>query len=790
MSGLAALDRKLLRTLRKLWAQEAAIAAVLACGVAIFLMAAGLSRALDDTREAYYDRQGFADVFAAARRAPLPLEAEIAALPGVTAVQTRVTGQVILQIPGRVETAVGRVLSLPEAGPPRLNRPLLVSGRWPEPGRAGEVVVNAAFAEANGFRPGDGFRANLNGRQQALTITGTAQSPEFIYTLGPGALMPDDESFGILWMPRRAAEAAFGLQGAFNDVALRLARGGSEEATIAALDRLLAPYGGTGAHGRDQQMSHAFIDAEIAQLKSMALVMPPVFLGITVFLLHMVIGRIIALERGEIGLLKAIGYSKREIGVHYLMLAGLIASAGVLAGWALGWWLARQMAVIYAEFFAFPFLIFSMPPSAYATAGALGLAAALAGAGQSALRAARLPPAVAMAPPAPPNFRRTALDRLLAALRLSQPSMMILRGLMRWPLRAALTGLGLAMAAAVMVAATFFDDALAEIIDLAFYQSNRQHATLVFTEDLPIRVVEEVRALPGVLVAEPMASAPVVLRHGARSKRLALEARPEGAELARVVDRAGHPVALPDHGVMLSERLAEVLALQPGDMVTVEFLTGRREAVRLPVTGLVRQYFGLGAYMEIGALDRLLRRAPAASAVNVTLDPAARDRFEVALTDLPALAGKVMLLDNRRSFEATIAENVTRMTVVYAALGVVITLGVAYNGARVQLSERARELASLRILGFGRGEVAYILMGEIALLAVLAQPVGWAVGAAIAAAMVQGFSSDLYTIPLVLKPATFAVASLVVLGATAAALLVVRRRLDRLDLIAVMKTRE
>lgn len=790
MSVLRALDRKLLRDLRRLWSQALAIALVLAAGVLGLLMSLGISGALEETQRAYYERNRFAEVFASVRRAPQSLMEEIAAIPGALGVEARVSGEAMLDLPDRAESAVARILSLPESGLPELNLPLLRQGRWPDPGARAEVVVNAAFAEANGFRPGDGFEANLNGVRRHLTIAGTALSPEFIYTIGAGALMPDNRNFGIVWMPQGAAAAAFDLEGAFNDVSLSLAPGTRTEAVIDRLDRLLAPYGGTGAYDRSEQLSHSFVESEIRQLRALAVVLPPVFLGIAAFLVNMVVGRIVALERSEIGLLKALGYTNTAICLHYLVLAGLVAVGGIVIGWAGGTWAARAMTGVYARFYDFPYLIFRLPAADYALAAVLGLAAALTGAIRSALAAARLPPATAMAPPAPPRFRRSPIDRALAAARMSQPAMMVIRSVLRWPLRSGLSALGFALAVALLVATRFMPDALDRIIDTAFYRANRQDVVLTFTDELPLSALASVAELPGVLRAEGQLAVVAELRNGPRHKRIGVEGRPPGTDLSRIIDAEGRATTVPEEGLLLSDRLAEQLDVAPGDRLEVEFLGRHPVVTRIPVAGTVTQYLGLGAYMDLEALNRLFDQAPRISSVNLSLDSAARPAFHAALKDLPRLAGRAMMDENRREFMETIHENVGISTTVYAALAVLITFGVAYNGARVQLSERARELASLRILGFGRAEVSLVLVGETLLLALAAQPLGWALGWGFAWLISESFTSDLYAIPLTLRAASFAYSSLVVLGAAVVSVLVVRRRVDRLDLVAVMKARE
>lgn len=787
---MRALDLKLLRDFRRLWAQALAIALVLGCGVAIFLTSFGMYRALDATRDAYYERNRFADVFAQARRAPLSLMREIEALPGVLGAEARVQGNVILDIPGRAETAMGRVISLPATGLPRLNVPILRSGRLPDPEAKDEIAVNEPFARANGFVEGDVISANLDGQKRRLTITGTFLSPEFIYTLGPGALMPDNEGFGLLWMPQNAAAAAFDMTGAFNSVSLNLTAGADIQEVMDRLDVLLEPYGGTGAYDRSRQESDAFISAEITQLKSMAMILPPVFFGISAFLVNMVLGRIVALERSEIGLLKAIGYSNGEIALHYILLAGLVAVGGVVLGWLVGGWLAHQLALLYADFFDFPYLIFRLTYDTYAISALIGLATAGAGAAGSAMRAARLDPAVAMAPPTPPRFRRSILDRFIALTKPSQPTVMIIRSISRWPVRSGLTALGLALALAVLVAASFFNDALDEIIDTAFYQSNRQDGMLLFANDMPLATLEDVRALPGVLAVEGQQYMDAMLHHGHLSKHIAIEARAPQPDMSRVIDGNGNPIDAPENGILLSKRLAEQLDAQVGDVIEVAFMAGRRESTEVPVAGIVVQYFGIGAYMDLQALNRLHRQSTRVSVANVLLDDAKIPDLHAQLKETPNLVGMIMLNETRRSFQDTIAKNVVIMNTIYITIAVLITIGVAYNSARIQLSERARELASLRILGFTNAEVSYILVGETMILALLAQPLGWLIGAGLATAMAKSSASDLYSIPLVLKASTFSLASLVVLFAALGAALIVRRRLDRLDLVAVMKTRE
>jgi len=787
---MRSLDKKLVRDIGRLWAQSLAIAAVLATGVMIMVMSFGTQLSLVETRDTFYERNRFADVWSAARRAPLSLVPQIAAIDGVSRVEARISDYAILDIEGLVEPAMGQVLSLPTTTEPLLNVPLLRAGRMPAAGRVGEVMVNETFALANDFGLGDTFQVTLNGQKREVTIVGTALSPEFIYNIGPGALMPDDSRFGILWMAQDVLAAAFNLEGAFNSVSLKLTRGADLEDVKGALELVLKPYGGTGPYGRKEQISNAFLDGELKQLDVMARIVPPIFLVISAFLVNMVLGRLIALEREQIGLLKALGYSDLEVAWHYVKLAMGIGAIGVGLGWGFGLWSGRSMARVYQEFFHFPYLVFVQYPAIYAISALAGMTAAVVGAIGAVQRVVVLRPAVAMSPPAPTRFRKGLLDQVIRIFRPRQTTMMILRAIGRWPLRAALTSLGIATSASVMVASMFMFDAMDELMEVSFVQITRQDAVLAFALERPEIALEDVANLPGVLMAEGGWDLPVRLTHGPRTHTVAVTGLRKENTLSRVFDASSGALVRPEDGLVLSRRLAGHLDARIGDVVQVEFLQMGDQTHRVAVTGVVTQYFGLGAWMEADTLGRLLNRTPRITSANIEIDEAQVRALYEAVKSAPAISGITLLDQVRHSFDETIAENAGMTTTINSLLAAMIAIGVVYNSARIQLSERARELASLRILGFTRGEVSYILLGELAILTLVAIPLGLWIGTGLAAGIVAEFDSDLYSIPLVITRETYLRAVAVVAAAAVVSALIVRRRIDRMDLVAVMKTRE
>lgn len=787
---MSMLDRKLLRDLARMWAQVLAIALVMACGVATIVIAIGAYRSLEETRTAFYERYRFGTVFASATRAPLHLRERIARLPGVSGVELRVVRPVLLDMPGMVEPATGIAVSVPDRGEPAVNRLYLRSGRLPEPGRSGEVAVTEPFAQAHRMEPGSTFTALMNGRRQVLTVTGIVLSPEYVYAIGPGDMMPDPRRFGVFFMSRAALAGLFDMNGAFNDVALRTQRGANLRAIVDDLDRILKPYGGTGAHDRTDQTSHAFLDNELIQLRAMAAVIPPVFLFVAAFLVNMILSRLITLEREQIGLLKAIGFGPLSIAWHYAKLTLLIVAIGLVIGALSGNWMGRSLTRLYAEFFSFPFLIFRQSLDLYVLAGGVTVGAALAGAARAIWSVVALPAAVAMQPPAPTRYR-TFFAGGAAYLRfLSQLTVMALRHLVRWPVRTLLTTLGTSLSVALLVTALFSFDSIDFMIETIFFRVERQNATITFVQDLSPRAMAPVERLPGVMRAEPFRTTGVIMRNGHRERRLAITAVPDGADLGRILDVDLKPVDPPAVGLLVSERVATLLALGVGDKVEVELLQKDHRIEKVPVTAIVQSFVGLAVYMHSDALDRLLGEGPRISAARVSIDPSRLPDLYRAVKETPAVASIALQDASRQRFRETIEQNITIMTTVYTALAVIITFGVVYNSARIQLSERARELASLRVFGFTRGEVSGVLITELGAMVLLAQPLGWLLGYLFSWSVVKGFESDLFRVPFIINTSTFAFSSLVVVAVAAASALIVRRRIDHLDLVRVLKTRE
>ncbi|TWT94811.1 FtsX-like permease family protein [Botrimarina colliarenosi] len=787
---LSALDRKLLRDLRGMLGQAVMIALVVSAGVATWIESRTLLASLETTRDQFYERNNFADVFAKAKRAPNALSERVAELPGVARVETRIVEGVNLDVPGLDEPAVGTLISLPENREPVLNRVYLRRGRRLAPGRDDEVLASEKFVDANHLRVGDSVTAILNGRKKTLRIVGVVLSPEYVFMVKPGDLVPDPKRFGVFWMQEEALEMAFDMDGAFNDLAVGLAREADLEETLFRIDQLLEPYGGIGAYGRKDQLSHLLLTNDIDGLKVHGTVAPTIFLSVAAFLLNVVLSRVLALQREQIAALKAFGYSNVQIGWHYLKLVLLIILLGSAIGIPGGAFLARVFTQMIALVYQYPDLIIVLKPSVVATGVAAAGGAATLGAIGSIWQAVRVAPAEAMRPEPPASFKPSFFERIGMGAWVPNVARMIIRQLERRPARSVISVFAIALSVAIIIVGQFLQDAVDFTMEQQFFRVQRFDMMVATIEPDTPDILYELQHAPGVLRAEPLRTVSARLHNGQHERRVSLVGLPEGGQLFRLVDSSGAVYPPPTGGLMLSAKLARLLHVEAGGVVRVETLEGQRPDEDVPVISLIDDLQGLNAYTTLDGLNRFMGEGPRINAAYLQTDSELKLQTFRDLKDTPKVASVTVKRNALESFHDTVAKNLGTMKKINLFFACIIAVGVVYNSARIALSERSRELATLRVVGFTRGEISTILLGELGLLTLVALPFGWVMGYGFAWGLTAMVDQEVFRFPLVVERSTYGIATSVVLAASAASGLLVRRSLDHLDLIAVLKSRD
>jgi len=530
-----ALTRKLFRDLRHMRSQAIAIALVLACGVAMYVAYFSTFDSLQRTRAAYYADNRFADLFASAKRAPRSLLDRIRSIDGVAQANVRVVVDVTADLPGVTEPMTARLISMRFPRETVLNEIFLRRGREPDPARPDEVLVSEGFANGRHLELGDRVGAVINGHHRDLQIVGIALSPEYVYALRSGDLLPDPTRVGIFWMEERALGAAYNMEGGFNDVAIRLAPGASEQDVAAALDRLLEPYGSFGTVPQRLQTSSWFLNNELRNLQTAGVYVPSIFLLVAAFLLNVSLNRIVAIQREQIAALKAVGYTNFELGLHYAGFSLVISLAGAVAAVALGKWLGMGMIGMYNRIFNFPTIVHHVSPVFIVRALGIGAVAGLAGALTAVRQVVNLAPAEAMRPPAPERHRQTLIERMGLQRHMPPALRMILRNTASQPIRTSLAILGVSLAVAILVIGLFFIDAIEGLLHIQFDVTQRQEVTLTFTEPVSANAAFALQRLPGVMQIEGSRIVPVEIRHGYISRRAAVSGLEPDPELNRVV---------------------------------------------------------------------------------------------------------------------------------------------------------------------------------------------------------------------------------------------------------------
>jgi putative ABC transport system permease protein len=788
---MRALQRKLLRDLWRMRGQVVTITLILASGVAAYVCLSGAHRALARSRDAYYARYGFPDVFVHLEHAPDAVAERLRELPGVASVQTRLVEPVSFRFPGVLRPPGGRAISLDPTDRAAVGGLVLRRGHGLEVGRDDEILVLETFAQARGLDPGDGVTLVVGGHELELRVAGLVLSPEWIFPVEAG--MASTADHGVIWMTRDALAGASGKRGAFNDVTVRLVPGADRRTTIEAIDRVLARWGGSGAYGRDRQTSDRVVAGEIQQLEVLATQVPAVFLLVAMFLLNVVLSRIVHLQRETLAVLRALGYTRAALARHVLGFASVIMVGGLAIGLGLGQWLAAAIVGLYGGFFRFPVLEASLDRGLVLMSVAVCVFAAGGGAMVAAWRAIRLAPADAMRPPAPARYRHGLLSRIGLARLAGPMGRMIVRDIERRPLVTGLSVVGVAFAAAIVVLGRFSVDSMDYLMDVVFARTMREDVSVSLVRPVPVSELAWFRQLPGVIAVEPMRTVPVRVRYRARLYDTAIQSWSRAGVMHQVLDGAGRPVTLPDDGAMMTALLAEKLGVAAGDTLVLERLDGDHASVRVPVARLIDDRLGMNIYMDLPELARVLGEEPQLGGVFLGIargDPEARDRLMRALADVPAVISVTEPRSFRETYEAQSGKIMLTWTLIVVLFGSVIAVGVVFNTARVALSERSRDLATLRVLGFTRREVATVLLGQLAVQVILALPIGMVCGYLLALVLMGSVDPEQFRFPVIVSPATYAFASLVVLGSAIATAVVVRRKLDRIDIVSALKARD
>lgn len=789
------LHRKLARDLWQRKGSLITLLVIIAIGVGAYVGTASVWRDLDNARRDYYRNQRLAHFVVDLKRLPQWAVAETRALPGVSELRGRVRQSVLMELPGVQRPIPGAMVSMPQRRRPVLNDVLLRAGSWFSGSNEKEVILDHAFAEAHALRPGDRIKALLLDRQHDLLVVGIAQSPEFIYLIPPdGGFAPDPARYGVLYTSERFLQDSSDLQGAWNQLigTLHDSSPTSVNNMLALLADRLDPFGVTLTTSMRDDPSVRYLEDELAGLEVQSRVMPMLFLGVAALVLNVLLGRLVAQQRTVIGTLRALGYGAAVVTRHYLSYGLAVGLAGGLAGIAMGWWIQAEMIAMYHDFFALPGLAQRMHLDVAITGLGISVLFALAGTWKGVRNAAGMAPADAMRPPAPERGGRILPERIPALWRrIPFSGKMVLRTVFRNPFRSLVSVLAAAISSALVFTALSMVDALDYLMRYEFERVAHQDFTVALRDPDAVSTETEVVRMPNVAFTEPQLGVVSDLSRGAYRKRTGVMGLPPGGRLYTPLGHDGQPLVIPDAGLVLTRKLAEILHAQPGDSLRLRPLIGRRVEVEAVVSGVTDNFFGLSAYADIRYLSRLLGEAQAANTVLGALQPGTTpDALLDELKKRPTIVGIGERLRAFALLEESFGETMGAMIGVMVFFSGTIAFGSVLNSALVSLSERQREVATLRTLGYRSGQVSGLFVGEGLLLNGAGVVAGLFAGVGLAHLLSLAYSTELYRFPAVILPGTLLLSALLVVLFVVAAQLILFRMVRRLDWLAVLNVKE
>jgi putative ABC transport system permease protein len=782
------LRRVLLRDMGARRGQFIAVWATIVLGVALFGASYDAFQNLTASYQGMYDDLAFADLTVVGGSVDR-IAGDGAALPGVTATATRSVGDGYIRIDGRAQ--LGRVVGLPSDGSPAVDKVMVLRGRNLQPGSSAEVLVEQHLASARNVQPGDNMEILTGSGWQTVRVEGIVASPEYLW---PARSRQEEflpfNQWGVVFGPE-ALVTAMPPDQVHSEALFRLAAD-APSGTLDKLTSIALANGAAYTQTRADQPSDSALREDVNGFGEMSIMFPVMFLLVGALATSVLLGRMVASQRGQIGVLLANGFRRRTILLHYLGFGLLIGIAGSIPGAILGGLSAAAISHVYTSIIAVPVTVVEVRPLTVLVGLLMGPIAGAAAAYVPARRAARTSPAEAMRGAVPVGRGGPSLaERLLPPLsQLPTRWLVSLRGLGRSRRRSLSTIAGVAIATILILVSWGMIDTIQILLDRQFLQVQQQDATVYLASPVPASQVSSVISAPGVAAVEPQLQLPVTIVRGGDRYATTLVGLETSTTMHGFTSPEGSRLTLPADGLLLGAALHRTLAVSAGD--TVEVDTGAGTLVQVRVAGFVDEPLGTFAYASIGTVARLAGQQPADPQVDSALIRYAAGADHAAMADrLLALPGVTAVLDSRVLFD--LAQQY--MGLFYALIGVMLVLGgimafaLIFNTMTANVAERASELAALRTLGMSRATLSRLVTGENLILTLAGLVPGLILGYAMAIEFMASFSSDLFDFDLHVRATTFVFTALAIVVVGIASQWPALRAVGRIDLGRIVRER-
>jgi putative ABC transport system permease protein len=791
---VSALGRKLVRDLGESRSALAAVGLVIVVGVSSFVGFASAHGDLVRAQRDYYRASRMADFWIDLEQAPRAEAEALIELAGVTEAQPRLMGRALASV-GEAEAITTTVVSVDPRQPRGVNRLVLQRGRGLD--ADDEAIVGAAFASARGLAPGDTIALTIEGERRELRIVGIAISAEFAYLMGPGGLFPDPANHGLVFVTDRLAEEAMNMVGACNQVVgmVVMREGGPApmEPVLAQIRERMAPYGVLAVTPRSRQPSHQILTDELAQLRITGVILPGIFLLVAALVLNIVLTRSVQQQRTVIGTLKALGYSDRRLAAHYLSAGALVGLAGGVLGVITGALLARGLMALYRVYFEFPELTSTPAPLVWAAGVAVSVLAAGLGAARGVRAVVRLQPAQAMRPGGAVELRapgRWSSGGL--ALRLPLAWRMALRSMGRRKGRTATGMLAAALGAALLFTTFYFIDAMNYLVEFQFRLASRSHYDIALVGAADERVVDEIGAMPGAVLAEGLFELPCELRSGHIERLTSVTGVAAGARLTSPRGADGALLTIPARGLLLSRRMAEILGAGAGETVTLTPVRGEQRPRQVLVAGIADGFLGMATYADRAWLQDLVDEPGAVTDVQVVVAPDATQRagFRRELAGLGGVEAITDYQEVERQLDTVLLDSLRYSVSALVLMAGTLFFGSVLGATLTSVSQRQREVATNRAMGMRPREIGAMFLAESLLTTGAGAIVGLPLGLGLSIWLIEMHSRDAYRLPVVTSPQAWLLTLILAALFTVVAHVVAQRTIDRFNWREGLKTAE
>jgi putative ABC transport system permease protein len=779
------LDKRLLRMIKQSKGQFISITVIVAVALCIYIMFSVTSINLQNAVDSYYKITNISDLTAEVVRIPQGALEDLKSIHGITEVQGRVSFDVPLEVSDKDEKVNIRILSLPDGGG-TVNKLYGLEGTAARSDDENSVILLKQFAEARNIKVGDIITPRINGRLHNLKVCAIASSSEFIYLMeNEQSLMPVPEKFGIVYASEAFSQSIFGYRGYYNEVMIKTDGQSKIDDIIDLVEKKLDKYGVKKITKLEDQLSNDVLVQELDGIKMMSSILPVMFLMVAAIIISIMLSRIVNNDRIAIGILKALGYGNLGILSHYTKYALLIGLSGSLLGITGGMLLAIPMSKVYVYYFNIPlfgvkiqynYIIYSIILTSLfcIASGLFGARGVL-----------HILPADSMRPEAPKAGKRILIERITVLWRHVPFSWkMIIRNIMRNKRRFAFLVLGLALAYAINIVPLYMGDAMISMFELQYGEYQKMDYTIQFKKPLNERVIVDIKHLADIKQIEPRIEYPFELINGWKKKTVNIIGVPLNTDFHVFMDRNNAMIQLPEKGILITEAIAKELDAERGDIITVKSFIPGKEDVELHVTNIFKQYLGANAYMNIEAMDELFLDKQLITGVSVVSE----NDLKEELKDIKNISSVLSIIDMKDVF-VDFLDTINIAIGFYILFGGILSFALIYNATIIGISERMTEFASLRIMGFDKRDVYRMISKENFIIAGIAVIAGIPFGAAMIRGMIEFFSSDMMTLPVMYPVKVFILAAVATMLFVAVAQLATLKKIYKINFIDALKSR-